>query len=67
MARKRGRRFRKASDAQDQFECIERIQRRIRQGKGIKKVIDSIEKSRQREKNAYKSIRKPSDLEERFD
>jgi hypothetical protein len=62
-ARTRGDRFREGDDAQQQLEEIEEAQRRARQGK-IRKVIDSIEKSRQRLKNRFKGVRRPEDLEE---
>ena len=61
MARKRGRQFRGLEDASDQFESIEKLQRKIRQGKIHGKIADSIEKTRQRERNAQREIRKSSD------
>jgi hypothetical protein len=66
MGRKRGSRFRKAIDAQKQFEQIEQKQREIREGK-IPGVIDSIEKSKQREKNAHRRVRRPADAGTEYD
>ena len=45
----RGRRFRRSPIGQEQFESIEKTHRRIRQGKESGRIIDSIEKSRQRD------------------
>ncbi len=55
------------SDAQEQFESIEQAQRRVRQGKETRKIIDSIEKSKQRDRNARKKIRKPGDAKDEVD
>ena len=66
MGRKRGSRFRKAIDAQEQFEQIDQRQRKSRQGKTGTK-IDSIEKSAQREANSRKRIRGRQDLPREFD
>jgi hypothetical protein len=66
MGKKRRKKFRKVIDAQEQLDQIEEAQRRYRQGRADKK-IDSIEKSKQRDKNARKRIRSPEDLAEEFD
>ena len=47
----------------DQLEGIEEAQRKVRNGK-LDKVIDSIEKSKQRVKNKLKEIRNLSDLDD---
>jgi hypothetical protein len=65
MGRRRGSRFRKTADAQEQFEQIEKRQRQGRRKKA-RKTIDSIEKSRQRERNFLGRIRRPADLREEF-
>ena len=52
-SRQKGDRFKEGDNAQDQFEEIEKAQRKYRQGKS-KQIIDSIEKSRQRDKNALR-------------
>ena len=57
------KKFDRAQDAQDQFEEISERQRKIRQGKAGG-IIESTEKSEQREKNALKSINFPADAEE---
>jgi hypothetical protein len=66
MGRKRGSRFRKAADAQEQYEQIEARQRKAREGK-IDIQIDSIKKSQQRETNYYKRIKDPGELGSEFD
>jgi hypothetical protein len=66
MGRKRGSRFRKAVDAQEQFEQIERAQRKSREAKRPDQ-IRSISKSRKREENLHKRVRRAADLSEEFD
>jgi hypothetical protein len=66
MARRRGRRFQKGSDDQEQLEGIEKARQAAR-NKRTKKVIDSIEKSRQRLRNRFRQIKKFSDAQEEFE
>ena len=65
MGRKRRGRFRRAVDAQEQFDQIEKEQRRSRQDPSSKK-IDSIEKSRRRAENARKRIRRRKELDQEY-
>jgi hypothetical protein len=65
MARKRGSRFRKGRDDQEQLEEVEEAQQQARERK-TKKVIDSIEKSRQRLRNRFREIKRLKDAEEEF-
>jgi hypothetical protein len=64
--RRRGTRFRKAIDAQEQFQQIEARQRASRKQK-TGTQIDFIEKSKQRERNAFERIRRPEDVPWEFD
>lgn len=67
MSRKRGSRFRKASDAQEQLEGLEQAQRNSRK-KRTGNFINRTDKSTQRLKNdCRQKIRKPSDSEGEFD
>jgi hypothetical protein len=66
MTRKRGRRFRKGSDDQEQLEGIEKAQQAAK-GQRTKKVIESIEKSRQRLRNRFQRIKRLSDAQEEFE
>ena len=65
MARKRGSRFRKASDAQEQLEGIEKAQRDSRK-KRTGKIIERIDKSQKRLDNSLDRLRSPQDVEEEF-
>ena len=56
MGRKRGSRFKKVVDAQNQFEQIEKQQRDTRKGKSGP-LIHRIDKSRKREQNAFDKIK----------
>jgi predicted Zn-dependent protease len=60
-AREQGDRFRTGDDPSQQRDEIHEAQRRVRQKK-LKKKIESIEKSKQREENEFKTIRKREDL-----
>jgi len=66
MARKRGSRFRKAIDAQEQLEGIEQTQQDARKRK-VAKIIERTDKSEQRFNNATARIRKVSEAPEEFD
>ena len=66
MGRKRGSRFRKVIDAQEQLEQIEKAQRDARQGK-IAKKIERTDKSKQRLANSLRRIRTESDAPEEFE
>jgi len=64
MGRKRGSRFRKASDAQEQLQDLEQAQRESRK-KRTGKLIARTDKSAQRFDNALRQrIRRPADTEE---
>lgn len=65
MAKKR-KKFRRAIDAQEQFDQIEKEQRRYWKGDSDKQ-IDSIQKTNRRDKNACKRLRRPEDLPEEYD
>ena len=65
MARKRGSRFTKAIDAQEQLESLERAQEARRKGKG-KTLVESVGKSRKRLDNTLKQIRTREDSWEEF-
>lgn len=69
MGRKRGSRFRKAIDAQEQLEGIEKAQRKAR-GEARKKrpdrIIERIDKSQKRFDNACKRIRTFEDAPHEF-
>jgi hypothetical protein len=60
-ARQKGDRFREGDDPQQQLEEIEKAQQEVREGKS-RKLIDSIEKSKQRLKNRLRRIRGLDDL-----
>ncbi len=52
-SREKGDRFKEGDDAQKQYEEIEQAQRKVRQRKS-NQIIDSIEKSRQRDRNTLR-------------
>jgi hypothetical protein len=66
MGRKRGSRFRKAADGQEQLEEIEQAQR-VARTKRTGKIIERIDKSAQRTKNSFESIGSPKDAEREFE
>ncbi len=66
MGRKRGSRFRKAVDAQDQLKSIEEAQRQ-RRSKRKGPLIERIDKSKQRLDNALKGIKTPEERQDEFD
>ena len=61
----RRKRFKRARDAADQLRQIESAQSRAREGTEPA-IIDSIEKSRQRFRNALSNIRSLDDANEEF-
>ena len=63
--RKKPRPLQTGADDLDQLKGIEKDQGRARKRK-IRKVIDSIEKSRQRVKNRFRGIRNRDDAEREF-
>lgn len=60
-ARQQGQRMTSRDNPLEQFEEIEAAQRKVRQGKS-NKIIDSIEKSKQRDKNRLREMRNDPDL-----
>jgi hypothetical protein len=65
MGRKRGSRFQKAKDAQEQLEQIEKAQQTSRKGKP-RQQINSIGKSTQRFDNSLNRIKTRKDVEDEY-
>ncbi len=66
MGRKRGSRFRRASDAEEQYEGILQAQQLARKKKLPGKLIERTDKSKHREVNAHKGIRRPGEVHDEF-
>jgi hypothetical protein len=66
MGRKRGSRFKRASDAQEQLESIEKAQKK-RRSKRVGPLIERIDKSAQRLDDALKRIKTPEERKDEFD
>jgi hypothetical protein len=66
MGRKRGSRFRKAIDAQEQYEQIEARQRKLRERRRGE-ALKSTAESKQRDANARNRLRNLADIPSEYD